>query len=313
MSFFLSDSESSTELSPSEEEHWRAREYRERVAKSKRKAHVAQRERETRQVALLKRIRRAYAEYKRAHHRGDLCHRCAGVNWSLLLPNEVSYYCEERVGLQLFGVPESSQELSMSPCSLCRFLCADQSFDKDPRRALRLDCACWGLRRWDADSVLSHRELDWTHHTPRLTFTHEMSTLNVSGYILQHAFPANQSYLLRKLSPELLDYGTLRYWLKRCKRQHSTECNPSFATTIPGLRVFDCHAKKVIDAPEDATFRYIALSYVWGGVKISEKEQAHFPTTIRDAITVTIALGYRYLWVDQIVRDCLKHEVSVTD
>jgi len=43
---------------------------------------------------------------------------------------------------------------------------------------------------------------------------------------------------------------------------------------------------------------------VWGGVKITPKEPKAFPATVRDAIIVTSKLGYRYLWVDQLVRSC---------
>ncbi|RYN63414.1 hypothetical protein AA0118_g4836 [Alternaria tenuissima] len=63
--------------------------------------------------------------------------------------------------------------------------------------------------------------------------------------------------------------------------------------------VIDCTTETVVHAPEDTTFHYVALSYVWGGTKSSGKDQDEFPATIRDAITVTIQLGYRYLWVDQ--------------
>jgi hypothetical protein len=52
------------------------------------------------------------------------------------------------------------------------------------------------------------------------------------------------------------------------------------------------------------------LSYVWGGTKSSGKDQDKFPATICDAITVTVQLGYRYLWVDQYVCNSTFLELS---
>jgi hypothetical protein len=62
----------------------------------------------------------------------------------------------------------------------------------------------------------------------------------------------------------------------------------------------------------DVSTKYIALSYVWGGVSTVRLTQANvgiymepgaiqrvaLPHTIRDAISWTVALGERYLWVD---------------
>ncbi|RYN64440.1 hypothetical protein AA0117_g12464 [Alternaria alternata] len=117
-------------------------------------------------------------------------------------------------------------------------------------------------------------------------------------YILQNVCTSTQFYLLRKLDSEVIDYEILRHWLRYCKFHH-TKCTQTYDSIIPGLRVIDCTTETVVYAPEDATFHYVALSYVWGGTKSSGKDQDEFPATIRDAITVTIRLGYRYLWVDQ--------------
>ena len=252
------------------------------------------REKQARDDAMLERIRRPYAEYKKAHPQGDLCERCAGINWSLLLPSETSYYCEPFDSLELFHVPESSQELRTSTCPLCLFLSLSQD-----EKTVRLFCACHDLRHLDGDTTIPRQQYDWTHHAPYLDVTGMPSR-----YMLQDARANTQHYVLCKLAPELIDYEILRNWLRHCKRHHRERCNPNFLSFIPGLRVFDCRAKKVITAPEDTSIRYIALSYVWGGVEITAKEPKEFPATLRDAITVTLKLGYRYLWVDQLVRSC---------
>jgi hypothetical protein len=303
----------STALKPLNEETKSQVESRERVTGyenwyAKRRGRIARGE------ALLERVRRPYAEYKRAHPQGKLCHRCAGVDWSLLLPSETSHFCEEGPGLELFRVPESSQELSTSTCPLCLALSSGHVFGKSRRRILQVDCISRFVSYSDKPGV-HYRNDNPTHHALRLTLTHTSmhSADSHRTYILQSTCAATQGYVLRKLTPQLGNYEIPRGWLKHCKRHHPTDCNPTFASSIPGLRVFDCNAKKVIAAPEDTAFKYIALSYVWGGVKIPEKEQAGFPATIRDAITVTLELGYRYLWVDQLVSRPLKYEVSANN
>lgn len=268
---------------------------------------------EVRKATMLERIRRPYAEYKNAHPRGNLCHRCASVNWSLLLPSEASYYCEGSTSFTLFGIPESSQELSASSCPFCLFLSFNHSFGKSSKRILGARCAC-GNEPWRSDCDHSvdryrgvfHPDYDWMHHALCLELMTGEQHLKGSLHILQPTRTATQGFRLRKIDPGVIDYEILRQWLKRCQRHHSPNCDLPFSSNIPGLRVFDCEVGKVVAAPENTAIRYIALSYVWGGVKIPNNDQADFPLTISDAITVTLEMGYKYLWVDQLVRRCLK-------
>ncbi|KAF2741511.1 HET-domain-containing protein, partial [Polyplosphaeria fusca] len=71
---------------------------------------------------------------------------------------------------------------------------------------------------------------------------------------------------------------------------------------LSGLHVVDCFNRCVIPAPVDV--KYVALSYLWGTNKSSHPREsdgklpADVPSTIQDAITVTLNLGLQYLWVD---------------
>lgn len=51
----------------------------------------------------------------------------------------------------------------------------------------------------------------------------------------------------------------------------------------------------------------VALSYVWGQVTIHRIKNGvlprSLPRTIEDAIELTLALGYHYIWVDQVCID----------
>jgi hypothetical protein len=234
-------------------------------------------------------LRRTYADYKKAHPQGDLCQRCAGINWTGLL-----YDSDDRFYVDLFSVPETIQELSASSCPLCRLMSSDQMFGKDPDGTLSVYNAYN-----DVLYLEHHDEHSWNRYAPCLELR---SGHFYRKYILQNVCTSTQFYLLRKLDSEVIDYEILRHWLRYCKCHH-TKCTQTYDSIIPGLRVIDCTTETVVHAPEDTTFHYVALSYVWGGTKSSGKDQDEFPATIRDAITVTIRLGYRYLWVDQYVCD----------
>jgi hypothetical protein len=250
--------------------------------------------------AILATLRRTYADYKKAYPQGNLCQRCACINWTNLVSNQALHDRESWDGLALLCVPETSQELSASSCPLCRLMSSDRMFGKDPDRALFVYNACYT----EEDSK-GHDQQDWRQYAPGLRLEHIRAPQTRfqsadQEYILQDACQGTQGYLLRKLGPEIIDYEILQCWLRYCKRHH-TGCTQTYDCFIPGLKVIDCTTGNVIDAPEDEAFHYVALSYVWGGAQSSGTYHGKFPGTICDAITVTVQLGYRYLWVDQYV------------
>ncbi|KAF7540469.1 hypothetical protein G7054_g1300 [Neopestalotiopsis clavispora] len=106
--------------------------------------------------------------------------------------------------------------------------------------------------------------------------------------------------------------AAVREWFDFCTNHHDELCHqdPASAVAIEGFRWIDCETKMVETAR--TVQPYIALSYVWGPpspasastepddpdadqVPLPEK----LPATIEDAISVTRALGFRYLWVDR--------------
>ena len=68
----------------------------------------------------------------------------------------------------------------------------------------------------------------------------------------------------------------------------------------------------IVPTTNQEVYRYLALSYCWGGDqqhKTTDKtiletkgtvDISRLPRTIQDAVTVTINLGYNYLWVDSV-------------
>ena len=98
-----------------------------------------------------------------------------------------------------------------------------------------------------------------------------------------------------------LDFEYIQELATICTEQHGRTCAFPASPRVPNLRVIDCTTGSVVDAPNDCC--YLALSYVWGHQPASaaEDEKTMFKPLVRDSITVTQKLGFRYLWVDKHV------------
>ncbi|KAF4586566.1 hypothetical protein EYR38_010845 [Pleurotus pulmonarius] len=160
--------------------------------------------------------------------------------------------------------------------------------------------------------------------------------------LLVNDLPSNaptyiRQFLPRPLKPKWIDLNMARNWLTICDTRHGRVCRTSKTMAemqwrspvlaIPTFRCLDLQEDRLaLLSPEtaDIKLRYTALSYVWGRGgdffqtlqdNVSERETpgyfakehvlSRIPQTIRDAMTVTRALGIRYLWVDSfcIVQD----------
>ncbi|KAL7931997.1 heterokaryon incompatibility protein domain-containing protein [Trichoderma chlorosporum] len=134
--------------------------------------------------------------------------------------------------------------------------------------------------------------------------------------------------------PDHMDNGALsgwanlelaQTWIEDCDTHHAN-CQPIVPavpsdTLHPSTRFIDSISRCLVSLDEVAstTFNFVALSYVWGvdyqlrttsatlqdfrrklpGITATEGND-RLPKTIKDAIKVTLALGYRYLWVDAL-------------
>jgi hypothetical protein len=97
-----------------------------------------------------------------------------------------------------------------------------------------------------------------------------------------------------------INFENVLPWLKYCKKDHEI-CRLSKRPLLPTW-VIDCARGEVVPAPEHCD--YATLSYVWGNSPddshvTSDGLLVNAPATIRDALTVTLALGYRYIWIDR--------------
>jgi hypothetical protein len=111
------------------------------------------------------------------------------------------------------------------------------------------------------------------------------------------------SNLLRPLKTNSIDFEIIRAWLRICREKHTKACTLRSSTPVLYMKVIDCKFHRFVPAMGK---QYVALSYVWGteetAVQFSGIIPAELPLTIQDAITVTLNLGYRFLWIDRYYR-----------
>lgn len=112
-----------------------------------------------------------------------------------------------------------------------------------------------------------------------------------------------------------IDFGLVRSWLEFCDAHHEHLCRRDDVSSIPGFRVIDCAARKVV--PWSAIQNpgsFVALSYVWGN-SIRKYDCTtedgclpdDVPRVVADAMEVTRELGFKYIWID---RYCIPQDNS---
>ncbi|KAG8526417.1 uncharacterized protein KY384_000010 [Bacidia gigantensis] len=112
-------------------------------------------------------------------------------------------------------------------------------------------------------------------------------------------------------------FKRIREMIDDCCTSHH-RCTRSSLPYPQNARLIDCSSRKIVTLKSGTN--YLALSYVWGQAATkSQAQHSHqlirewnlpnvLPQTINDAIQITIALGFQYLWID---RYCIQqHQAS---
>lgn len=104
---------------------------------------------------------------------------------------------------------------------------------------------------------------------------------------------------VRRVEESRLNYNHIQKWLEICQALHPNKCKPTYVD-VPGMRLIDCETKTIILASDH---KYVTLSYLWGADEAETPFTGQLldtlPRTIKDAMTVTQGLGFRYLWIDR--------------
>jgi hypothetical protein len=119
------------------------------------------------------------------------------------------------------------------------------------------------------------------------------------------------------LRPAYLDVGAdqsfqlARFWLGEALKNASKEDLPNLPTRVIDVAPEgDDNALRLHVSAKEELGHYVALSYCWGGphqLRCTQEALRYFtksmpfealPLTVRDAVTSTRKLGYRFYWVD---------------
>lgn len=226
---------------------------------------------------------------------GSICDQCSQVDWARV-PTLAARRLLIDCALELRPINESHRQLAVSSCRICRILSLLKTPSLDQHH-----CIVYAKplsRQWSSSMVqlpesswltvlsIASKPYDrWPAENPRC-----LATLTRNNY--------KKSYLIR---PSSINYAKLKSLARSCEKNHGSVCTARPHYQVAGLRVIDVSSRMVVEAPENCN--YLALSYVWGQQPGSTNGDALqcVPPLIEDAISVTIALEYNYLWVDRYV------------
>lgn len=159
--------------------------------------------------------------------------------------------------------------------------------------------------------LLPHKSYDLSKNYERVK-----DRIRLSGYAGLRQLNQQQAVPLSlKAIPPAFDLRTFKNWFNYCNCYHGSLCRYSKSYSC-GTHVIDCQEQSITE--RKPSMPYVALSYVWGQpqeqreVVDGKRLPAQLPLLIRDAMAVTQAMGFRYLWVDRYCIDqnnpTVKHE-----
>ncbi|KAK8859718.1 Vegetative incompatibility protein HET-E-1 [Apiospora arundinis] len=140
----------------------------------------------------------------------------------------------------------------------------------------------------------------------------------LGGPVLLHN-PMDPQPLSPQMVPPLFHLDTAKAWLNCCAEHHQSLCG-SGTEPVCAIQLIDCTTHSIVRGEPGVL--YVALSYVWAKTKSAcgpirtadgrKRLPEKLSSVVQDAIEVTKALGYRYLWIDKFCIDQddagLKHE-----
>jgi hypothetical protein len=227
-----------------------------------------------------------------------LCERCASIPWEKLattsdLDDDLS-----------FPIGEVLLDLEMSRCRVCRFFGStvlSHAFAYSPEPFM--------IRQYDTDIFHSNQCKGLFFENPISRSSEMASGRPRYPHLIITSLDVEQAQSqLQHVYPSRIDMNIISLWLDECNACHGMPCTPSSTNELEGLKVINCARRSIELAPPNC--QYVALSYVWGqqeassAVNYSHEFEQALPKTIEDSITVTLSLGYTYLWVDRYVRFC---------
>jgi hypothetical protein len=217
--------------------------------------------------------------------RNSLCKRCKVIDLDKLLSTQWRTFNGFRAGYL-------KNKWEVNACALCDLFCSAIS-------ATRLEeYKEFKLRAFSSKRITY---MGWNSIDTNML---QLWAFPLSRYIVSQ--PTGIQGPVQMIREKIERYEVVKEWIHLCQSMHTTVCMVHNPLTVRYQRLIDCQSRTLVPAEDHP---YVALSYVWGHTsetcnnleviydsgKLSEK----LPRTIEDAITVTLKLDFRYLWIDR--------------
>ena len=225
----------------------------------------------------------------------DVCHRC-----SVICQKSDVWSASWKF---LFKLNVKTDDLAALRCEICQF------FDKVVSEHRRLSAEILPLPSVSIRTTSSPPGSCLLRISYRLPRRHQMYYVQLTHMASHDERPPLRTY------GQSISYDKINQWIHQCENHDRYKL--ALDEEIRGLRVITCDTgvATVIDAPQSCP--YVALSYVWGDSKESSVTVDvlgdDLPQTIKDSITVTRKLGFKYLWVDRYVSQAFHTQESIAD
>ncbi|OTB13152.1 hypothetical protein K445DRAFT_320332 [Daldinia sp. EC12] len=245
--------------------------------------------------------------------RPQVCEDCSQLNFS-------GFFSSRIEGAQLIANVgrrfRTHQETNCSLCSILSRCRIEEPYSTSPDDPDYDVLVAYPFFIEDCKIRASHSNLDGLILAIRhqsLYFKTEYTFSSLACHILQNGYglvtkDLDHTSIVPKPTPHF-NAETALTWLQHCQDCHGLVCSQR-QSFMGAISLIDCHTLTVGLHSEDQP--YIALSYVWGassirGVKpLNRKLQLcleQLPQVVRDAIAVTLSMGFRYLWIDKYCID----------
>jgi len=118
-------------------------------------------------------------------------------------------------------------------------------------------------------------------------------------------FPPESTWTAVRELGSTIDMAVPKSWLKCCRDTHGGACHARTQQPLAGFQLLDCRTRHIVSA--STSEEYLALSYLWGTGPVSPATTSggatalplDVPAVIDDAIALTTALGFQYIWIDR--------------
>ncbi len=140
---------------------------------------------------------------------------------------------------------------------------------------------------------------------------HRTVTVGSDGLIIAQGPPGKSQTSLGSVPLNLaaVNIDKVRTWLQLCSDEHQFYCTRTLSDKLNNIRLIDASTRTIVPY-SSGSCDYLTLSYVWGQVIQNFPGAGRvgtilptLPRTLEDAMTLTLQLGKRYIWIDAVCID----------